>query len=57
MQHRVVAARVTQVKDLAQRQRHERHRRRIRTPDPIELFGEDWVEWSRRRTRPASSGG
>jgi hypothetical protein len=23
----------------------------IRTPHPVELFGHDWVEWSRDRTR------
>lgn len=27
----------------------------IRTPHPVELFGEDWVEWSQRRSRTAAS--
>lgn len=24
----------------------------IRTPHPVELFGEDWLDWSNRRTGP-----
>lgn len=24
----------------------------IRTPHPIEIFGQDWLEWERPRSRP-----
>ncbi|HEX5070272.1 MAG TPA: DUF3079 domain-containing protein [Vicinamibacterales bacterium] len=27
----------------------------IRTPHPIELFGDDWLEWSEQRSRPADA--
>jgi hypothetical protein len=27
----------------------------IRTPHPCELFGDDWLEWSRERTRRPGS--
>ncbi|MGE3850631.1 MAG: DUF3079 domain-containing protein [Planctomycetota bacterium] len=29
----------------------------IRTPHPIELFGEDWLEWSENRNRSDSEPG
>ena len=27
----------------------------IRTPHPVELFGDDWLEWTSRRAGPRSS--